>query len=228
VGYGYVLHLDDQAARRILAGEASVDPAGRIVPSRDVPPASGQEILGRSLLDAVADGPYPTISHPRTVGPWRCAGAFHSTAQVLLRVSDRGIGPAGPDWESDDDPAGWSKQWTAGMVHQAVQQALRHPPQIPLTTVVPDAVHGSAASVWWLYASALPGPGNPAILGAGIQRLLDTRSGEPISWGSHANALQKAGTLHGVGPVHLVWSGNRVCLPEDLTPRETEAFTRRR
>lgn len=213
MGYGIVLHLDDSAARSLVASEGTL-------------------ALGESLLGALGSDSYPSPAAPPVAsGPWTSLGAFHSSARSGFRVTGSGSSALPLSaLEGDGDAWAWDASWTPGRAAAAARSVLARPHEYALAAASgdlasavfgPDRVSGrSLASLWWFYADALSLGVSAAGLGAGAARLLETSREASCDSGSHASALNKAGALLFPGTVHLAWSMNRVCLVSDLTGPE--------
>lgn len=217
MGYGIVLHLRDRSVRdeRISPDELGTD-------------------LARVLVDATS-GPAggPSVS----AGPWQAAGAQHSSAMTIFTATAEGITITGTAPDDDDGSWAWQDQLTPRMHADAVRDVQRHPARAArLAAQSPDpfaAYFGAdrsasaEASVWWFYADAL-GRADPATLGPAVVELMGSYLRASTSLGSHANALNKAGAIVAPGNVTLVWSGNRLCRPGQLTELEQPRWARSR
>lgn len=212
MGYGIVLHLDDVAARALVASEGTL-------------------ALGEHLLAVLGQSNYPAAARGAASGPWSRLGAFHSSHQVFFEVTPETIEQVSFDeYVGDGDSWAFQESWTPGRAAAATRELLRSPVrQAELAVQGPAALYGadrttgrSLASAWFFYADALSfaDSSSAATLGEAAARLMETHLEASASLGSHASALNKVGALTAPGAVRLVWSGNRVCAPSALTERE--------
>lgn len=231
MGYGIVMWLDDVAARQALASPAGV------------------EALGVDLVACAGSDSYPVGGlEPTRVGPWQRVGAFYSSHMAAVEVTSSGAAEVALS-RADEDPSGeycgvWVPQLRAGEMARRTTEAMRHPHRLAMAQAqgqsLADAVYGtnpaagtSSASLWWLYADALAQLdragryGAAGALGRGVAAGLETHLEGSVSLGSHAGALNKAGSLVGDGPVVVLWSGNRMCRAEALTERELPTYLAR-
>lgn len=214
MGYAIVLHLSDADVR-----------ATNIDASK----------LGATLAEAVGTDAYPLgLPGGRRVGPWTVAGPYHSASMVVLRADATGIAAVGAGTIDDSTASAWQAQLTP-RAHAAALRDLRSPhKRLAAATTEgsdileayfgPDRSATSLGSIWWFYADALRTTSGPASLGPVVASAMGTYDGDAFGLGSHANALNKLGALVADGSVRLVWSGNRLCRPDDLTDPETRRY----
>jgi hypothetical protein len=208
MGYATVLHLDHRHVRA-----AALDGAA----------------IGDALVDVVDGARHHET--PAAVGPWLTCGSFHASSMVVISATastlevGRGV-----------DDGDWCSQVTATRHAAAARTVQQHPGRftraVASGTGLAELMFGrdrgatADASVWWFYDDAA-GDIDAAALGAGVLGLLDTHFDSAVSTGVYANALNKAGFVHGDGSVLLVWSGNRLCRPDELSERERAVYGRR-
>jgi hypothetical protein len=219
MGYAIVLVSDDPALRATL--------------NSDTP-----EQALTDLLTTIGTDSYPAGGlDPTTVGPWHRVGAFYSTGFQRFTVTDPRTVTLNHDGPDEGD-AVWQNQITARDHMAATREMQRHPAQFQqkmaraggdahLAAFGPDRLAHSCWSVWWFYADALDRGAEfaPDTLDRLRAAISSNRTEVGLRYGVHGNALSKVGgAFIPNSPVHLIWSGNRVCRPDRLTDKEVEVF----
>lgn len=191
MGWSALLHLDDDAARRLASTP------------------EGVARLADHLRTVVGTDSYPGSLPPLVSGPWRRAGSAHSSGRQHLALSPSSLSlvPEPPSASGVFVPS------TSGAISSAELARYARSGRLPL----PPSTASSVASVWYFHLDAL-GTASPAWIQwvevvEGSLALLDTSSPRGVRVGSHVEALVKAGSLVSDGVVGLMWSGNRVSLP---------------
>jgi hypothetical protein len=233
MGYGIIISLDDAAVRR--------DP--------------DLELLARGLADVVGTDSYPSRGlDPITTGPWQRLGAWHSNDMVTITIEADGArvvpGPSGTgrDRRTPVERAEWAatdpQQWASRIDSRTHREAYRQTSRSHRSTQIqalnaagrdprdalygPDRVRGRGRrSLWWVHADTLNFGFAATAAATAVYTALDDRFAGEIRLGSHIAGMCRAGVLIGAGPVTVVWSGNRICLPEELTSSETGTLTSR-
>lgn len=210
MGYGIVLTLDDTQVRA------------------DGLPAPA---LTEDLVAVLGTDSYPSGFEPAASGPWQSVGAFHSNELAGFKLTAGGLTRLPlRDLDVGADSAAWQRVLAPRDFAEVARTLQRHPPRgARLAAARSDMVDGyfgpdrsvrSLRSVWWFYADAVGSV--PADLDATVMRMMNCRVEAGASCGSYANALNKVGALVSDDDVTLVWSGNRLCRPLDLTAPEQE------
>lgn len=226
MGYGIVLWLDDDAVRDRVA----TDGTERVA-----------EALQHGLVEAVGTDDYPVTGLPvQRVGFWQRLGACYSSHLTGIEVTADGGRLLEAGAPLPPAPEGlWQPSLSSGAMARATSDALRHPQRLAADLGrhggnLTDAVYGpnrvarrSLASLWWVYASCLVELWTAGGIGRAVLAGIDSHLEATASTAGAGGALRKAGSLLDVGPAGLVWSGNRICTADALTPNELPLLERR-
>lgn len=202
MGYAYVLWCNDRAAREM-----------------------SDEELGESLVEVLGTNTYPSGGvEQREAGPFVLVKACYASSTSVFDVSEEGCSEVGKDRAFDGALGVVEVEPTGHRAVAAMREAMirGRVPAFSQTEV------NSAVSLLWFYADSLSFAPDPLeVVGSKVRSLLGTRRESVSVGGNYCNGLHRAFSLLPGGEAIGVWSGNRLCLADQLGEKERVALTSR-